>query len=102
MPSIADISKLHALATYLLNERGYLVIGSPSNQYAIGQVIRKLWDVDIDQPIRIIAITDRSDWQQQNRIALNHFNDDFKRGFYKDREKRSEEFTRSFYRVITD
>ena len=103
MASLADKEKLEMCANFLLNERGYLVIGTAGGCYSIGQIIFELWNSTTEQPLRVIAETTREDWMEQSKVASRQFDDNFKRGFYVRKDPdRDETLLDSFYRVVTD
>lgn len=94
----ADIPKLERIAGIILNERGYLVVSIAPGEYQVGQIIHQLWNVKIDQPLRVIAITNKQDWLDQHELVLQKST-----SFYKEETRvpwNLEEST--CYRVITD
>ena len=101
--SVADLDKLTAAATFLLTERGYLVIGTEWAEHPIGEVIFVLWNVAIEYPLRIITETTRQDWIEQARCANAAFPNEFKKTFYKKSgDHATDDMLGHFYRVITD
>jgi hypothetical protein len=104
MRSTADISKIFELAQFCLNERGYIVIGSPLGQYEPGQVIKAIWNVELDHPFRVVERTDFSDWKEQCKMASRSFPQKFKESVYKEKHNADVEMDVEcyFYRVITD
>lgn len=104
MLSIADEEKLGEVANFLINERGYLVVGlAPHNSYRIGQIIHILWNSQVKQPLRVVAITDVADWKSQQKLASAQFDATFKKSFYVDSRGGLETHEMgNFYRLITD
>ena len=102
--SVADQAKLEECANFLLNERGYLVIGYYFGGCKVGQIIREVWNVRQDQPFRVIAETTRKDWKEQSRISSRRFDNEFKRGFYvqRDDSENAPSELNKFYRVVRD
>ena len=101
--SIADQAKLEECANFLLNERGYLVIGYYFGGCKVGQIIREVWNIRQEQPFRVIAETTREDWTEQGQMACRKFDDEFKRTFYvQTDDSGSVGELNKFYRVVTD
>ena len=102
--SIADQSKLEECANFLLNERGYLVIGYSFGGCKVGQIIREVWDVRQEQPFRVIAETTMEDWKEQSQMASRKFDNEFKRSFYVQTDAVVSGFgeVKRYYRVVTD
>ncbi len=77
----------------MLNQRGYLVIGSV-HQYPIGYTITSWWhDGDCEHPMKIVATTTAEDYMEQNIIW-----DDI----YGDNKDASLDDYPFYYRCITD
>lgn len=91
------------LANFLINERGYLVIGLESGKYQVGQHIKKLWNRPVEQPFTVIAITDRADWKEQIRLASANFTSEFKKEWMASNTVGGGYGpSKSYYRVVTD
>jgi hypothetical protein len=102
MRSVADMTKLEWLANFLINERGYVVVALKYGEYQIGQIVHLLWNVKVEQPLRVIAFTDRDDWREQSKIASKATDKEFQKAFYVSRESSDAELFEGFYRLITD
>ena len=76
------MDRLYEVATFLINSRGYLVVSLVTGGYQCGQVVKELWNVAVEHPLRVMAETDQADWKEQQDLASRHFPPEFKKGFY--------------------
>jgi hypothetical protein len=102
LKSLADIEKLYQLANFLINERGYVVLGDVHGRYSRGDIVKDLWNVIVDQPFRLTGTTDLADWKEQGAIAGEKFRPEFKTSVYKYRGETEHLSATIYWKAITD
>jgi hypothetical protein len=104
MRSVANLDKLYEVASFLLNKRGYVVLGFPDYAWEkLGSVTYVLWNVEVEQPLKLISKTDHADWIEQGKVAAQQFPKSYRDDFYVSRgDEIPMNETSRYYRAVTD
>ncbi len=82
----AFVSEQHwAELNLAIQLRGYIVVCNENREYAVGDTInifKHAGGVTINQPLRVIALTDRADFDEQARIVWKRPNTQYRCKYY--------------------